>query len=173
MVFQLWPRYAKFATAGAGAAIRDPNAPEMDQVPLDSSDEEDNSDDDSDEDIVVRIGGQAIGANSDSDGEENGPGGGSGGEEDEEGEEDDDEEGDRTLAEVFMGVVRGMALSEHEAVALRLCIARDDPLVRAALEVFKLERDEDDLRDTLKRLARRTVDATLRQVQAEGGAAPN
>ena len=84
--------------------------------------------------------------------------------------EDDDSQGealDKELAAIFMSVVQGMALSEHESAALRLCIARDDPNVRAALEVFKLERDTDDLRDTLRRVARHTVELTLAAVKAE------
>jgi hypothetical protein len=75
---------------------------------------------------------------------------------------------DASLAKVFMGVVRSMRLSEGEATALRLCIARDDPHVRAALEVFKLERDEADLRDTLKRVARRTLEEAQRQLDEQG-----
>ena len=84
--------------------------------------------------------------------------------------DDDDSQGegsDKELAAIFMSVVQGMALSEHESAALRLCIARDDPNVRAALEVFKLERDTDDLRDTLRRVARQTVEGAVAAVQAE------
>jgi hypothetical protein len=83
-------------------------------------------------------------------------------------DDDDKEEGNEdeaNLGRVFMNVVREMELSEAESMALRLCIARDDPHVRAALEVFKLERDEDDLRDTLKRLSRRTVEGMMREIE--------
>ena len=77
---------------------------------------------------------------------------------DESSADSDEVASDRDLAAVFLGVVRGMQMDEAEAAALRLCIARDDPLVRAALEVYKLERDEEDLRDTLKRIARVAVE---------------
>ena len=73
---------------------------------------------------------------------------------DEDDDEDDDEaDSDATLAKVFMEVVRKMQLSEGEAAALRLSIARDDVDVRAALEVFKIERDEADFQDTLRRVS--------------------
>lgn len=50
-----------------------------------------------------------------------------------------------------------MQLSEIETAALRLAIARDDDDIRAALEVFRLENDADDLMDTLRRIAQRVM----------------
>jgi hypothetical protein len=50
-----------------------------------------------------------------------------------------------------------MQLSEIETAALRLAIARDDEDIRAALEVFRLENDAEDLMDTLRRIAQRVM----------------
>ena len=77
----------------------------------------------------------------------------------------------RKAAEVeqrFMHIVREMDLSELEIVALRLCIARNDPILHAALEVMRLTGDEQDLKDTLIRLARRTAEAEARKGGVRG-----
>lgn len=57
----------------------------------------------------------------------------------------------------FLDIVEDMNLSEIETAALRLAIARDDDDIRAALEVFRLENDTEDLMDTLRRIAARVV----------------
>ena len=67
---------------------------------------------------------------------------------------------------LFVDIVESMELTEEETAALRLCVAREDMHLRAALEVFRLERDPDDLKDTLRRIARRTVEAAEQQVLA-------
>lgn len=57
----------------------------------------------------------------------------------------------------FLDIVEDMNLSEIETAALRLAIARDDDDVRAALEVYRLENDAEDLMDTLRRIAARVM----------------
>lgn len=52
-----------------------------------------------------------------------------------------------------------MNASSLEVAALRLCLAKDDENLRSALELFRLNQDAEDLKDSLKRIARRTIDA--------------
>lgn len=52
-------------------------------------------------------------------------------------------------------------LSDIEAAALQLCAARNDPDLAAVLQVFRIDGDKDDLQDSLKRIARKVVEATL------------
>ena len=66
----------------------------------------------------------------------------------------------------FLRIVSDMSLNQIETAALRLCVARNDIHVRAALEVFRLENDADDLKDTLRRIARRMIEQTTSQVEA-------
>jgi ABC-type Zn2+ transport system substrate-binding protein/surface adhesin len=61
-----------------------------------------------------------------------------------------------------------MSLSHLETAALRLAIARDDPTIRFALETFRLNRDEVILMDTLRDVARQTINETLNEAGYEG-----
>ena len=54
-----------------------------------------------------------------------------------------------------------MNLSHLETAALRLAIARDDPTIRQALETFRVNRSEVILMDTLRNVARNTINETL------------
>ena len=85
-------------------------------------------------------------------------------EEDENDSEADEEEDvekaamESFVSEKFLAVTQSMDLTERERLALRLSVVRDDVHLRAAIEVFRLEPDLEDLRDTLKRLARNIAD---------------
>ena len=52
-------------------------------------------------------------------------------------------------------------LSEVEKAALQLCAARKDADLQAVLEVYRLEGDKDDLLDSVKRIACKTIDETV------------
>ncbi|KAG5193160.1 hypothetical protein JKP88DRAFT_272466 [Tribonema minus] len=116
---------------------------------------------------------------------------------------------DGELSRKLLRLVDGMGLDELESAALRLCIAKRDPMIwcvrrrsgaplttsgeatlsfmnrvsiavcggrhgvlvrvlRAALDVYGLEHDADDLRDTLQRIARATI-ADIAQEQRRRG----
>ena len=85
-------------------------------------------------------------------------------EEDEDDSEADEEEDvekaamESFVSEKFLAVTQSMDLTEREMLALRLAVVRDDVHLRAAIEVFRLEPDLEDLRDTLKRIARNIAD---------------
>ena len=85
-------------------------------------------------------------------------------EEDENDSEADEEEDvekaamESFVSEKFLAVTQSMDLTEREMLALRLAVVRDDVHLRAAIEVFRLEPDLEDLRDTLKRIARNIAD---------------
>lgn len=51
-------------------------------------------------------------------------------------------------------------LLDIEAAALKLCAARNDPDLAAVLQVYRVEGDRADLVDSLKRIARRTIEET-------------
>ncbi|KAJ0410923.1 hypothetical protein ATCC90586_004444 [Pythium insidiosum] len=46
-----------------------------------------------------------------------------------------------------------LELNPQELTALKRCIARKDSIVEAAIEVYEMEKDEEDLKDTLRRIA--------------------
>jgi len=69
----------------------------------------------------------------------------------------------------FLAIVRGMNLTHLETAALRLSIARNDTSIRAALELFRQELDEDELVDTLRRIARKTIEDTMKESNESGG----
>jgi hypothetical protein len=61
----------------------------------------------------------------------------------------------------FLFIVRDMQLSELETTALRVQIAKQDPIIRACLEVFRVDRDALSLTDTLRRVARQALNKLL------------
>ncbi|CAM9522800.1 unnamed protein product [Scytosiphon promiscuus] len=78
--------------------------------------------------------------------EGDGSGGGSGGGRD--GTNND------AVAESIVSIVGSMGLDETEAVALRLAIANGDSNMKGALELFRMDPDADELKDTVARVAR-------------------
>lgn len=68
----------------------------------------------------------------------------------------DDMESNKKL----LHLIYEMKLSTRERAILRQAIARGDSIVKAALEVYRLEGDEDDLIDTLYRVARHAERST-------------
>ena len=63
-------------------------------------------------------------------------------------------------AQVFSEIT-SESLTEVEKAALQLCAARKDADLQAVLEVYRLEGDKDDLLDSVKRIARKTIDETV------------
>lgn len=63
-----------------------------------------------------------------------------------------------------------MNLSHLETAALRLAIARDDAGIRESLEVFRVDRNESNLMDTLRNIAKKTIEETLRGAGYDNGA---
>eukprot|EP01038_Epipyxis_sp_PR26KG_P012570 gene12570-16858_t len=61
----------------------------------------------------------------------------------------------------FFAIISNMNLSHLETAALRLAIARNDIDVRNAIEDFKHTQNEDDMIDALKRVSKKTIQATL------------
>jgi hypothetical protein len=61
-----------------------------------------------------------------------------------------------------------MNLSHLETAALRLSIARDDPSIRQSLEVFRKDRSEENLMQTLRAVAQRTIQDTLTEAGYDG-----
>ncbi|CAM9489764.1 unnamed protein product [Ectocarpus sp. 4 AP-2014] len=61
---------------------------------------------------------------------------------------------DAVVAENVVSIVDGMGLDESEAAALRLAIANGDVNMKGALEVFRLDSDAQELKDTIARVAR-------------------
>jgi len=75
------------------------------------------------------------------------------------------------FASVF-GDIAAECLNDVEAAALQLCVARKDPDLSAVLEVYRVTGDKLDLQDSLKRVARKTIDATIAAgIPEEGEAA--
>jgi hypothetical protein len=68
----------------------------------------------------------------------------------------------------FLNIIQGMSLSHLETAALRLAIARDDPTIRSALETFRTNRSEGILMETLREVARQTINATLNEAGYDG-----
>ena len=77
-------------------------------------------------------------------------------------EEDDDEsleDEDRdTVEALFSNVVQRMRLSDLETAALRLAIAKNDPIITSAMETFRLSRDTQGLASNLTQIARKYVE---------------
>jgi hypothetical protein len=67
-----------------------------------------------------------------------------------------------------LNIIQGMSLSHLETAALRLAIARDDPTIRSALETFRSNRSEIILMETLRDVARQTINATLNEAGYDG-----
>ncbi|CAM9904271.1 unnamed protein product [Ectocarpus sp. 12 AP-2014] len=61
---------------------------------------------------------------------------------------------DAEVAENVVSIVGGMGLDESEAAALRLAIANGDVNMKGALELFRLDSDAQELKDTIARVAR-------------------
>lgn len=61
-----------------------------------------------------------------------------------------------------------MNLSHLETAALRLAIARDDPAIRQALDEFRNDLSESNLMDTLREVAKKTIDETLNEAGYDG-----
>ena len=71
-------------------------------------------------------------------------------------------------AQVFSEIT-SESLTEVEKAALQLCAARKDADLQAVLEVYRLEGDKDDLLDSVKRIARKTIDETVAAGLPGGG----
>lgn len=69
--------------------------------------------------------------------------------------------GDFDVEGAFLRVVQSMQLSSLETAALRLSIARSDDVIKEALEAFRASRDEEQLKDSLRAIARKTIEDTL------------
>jgi hypothetical protein len=91
-------------------------------------------------------------------------------EEDEEVDNDDDEEEEdsESIETRFLNIIQEMNLSHLETAALRLAIARDDFAIRSALEMFRVSRDEAELIETLRSVAKKTIDTTLTEAGYDG-----
>ncbi|GMH95540.1 hypothetical protein TrST_g9299 [Triparma strigata] len=84
-------------------------------------------------------------------------------EEEEEEEEEVNEEKapvdpEQAAYEVFYSHVEMMDLGDIETAALRLCIAKGDPTLKAALEAFRITDNGVDLQDTLRKIIRNTIE---------------
>mmetsp|Transcript_25082 Transcript_25082/g.49976 ORF Transcript_25082/g.49976 Transcript_25082/m.49976 type:complete len:922 (+) Transcript_25082:803-3568(+) len=60
--------------------------------------------------------------------------------------------------DVFFSYVEAMDLGDIETAALRLCIARGDPALKASLEAFRITENGTDLQDTLRKIIRSTIE---------------
>ena len=63
----------------------------------------------------------------------------------------------------FMTIIQGMNLSHLETAALRLAIARDDSTIRRALDVFRVDLNEQNLINTLRIVSRQTIAQTMQE----------
>mmetsp|Transcript_13315 Transcript_13315/g.13803 ORF Transcript_13315/g.13803 Transcript_13315/m.13803 type:complete len:343 (-) Transcript_13315:771-1799(-) len=79
-----------------------------------------------------------------------------------------DEDEKESIETKFLNIIQGMNLSHLETAALRLAIARDDPTIRHALETFRVNRNENVLMDTLRNVARQTINETLTEAGYDG-----
>ena len=61
----------------------------------------------------------------------------------------------------FLSILQNMRLNQLETSALRLAIARSDPLIKSSLEQFKGDLDEPRLSDNLRLVALKTIQSTL------------
>ena len=73
-------------------------------------------------------------------------------------------------SEFFLAMLKNMHLPEREMAALQLAIVERNIHLIAALEVFRIEPDELELTDTLRRVARRilTIQTDLQQQTLSG-----
>lgn len=60
-----------------------------------------------------------------------------------------------------MAVVQSMDLTDIETAALRLAIAKDDPSVRRAIDLYRVTQSESALKQALLNVARETIRSTL------------
>ena len=84
--------------------------------------------------------------------------------EDSEDSEDETQESlasDGSIEQKFLAIIKEMQLSHLETAALRLAIARNDTAIRAALETFRVNVNEQQLIHSLREVARATMVATL------------
>lgn len=81
-------------------------------------------------------------------------------------EEEEEKEGvatepidpEQAAYDVFYAHVEQMDLGDIETAALRLCIAKGDPSLKAALEAFRITENGVDLQDTLRKIIRNTIE---------------
>ena len=97
----------------------------------------------------------------------------SSGEDDQDSDEEQDDDAEdsdesRAIESRFLNIIQGMNLSHLETAALRLAIARDDFAIRSALEMFRVSRDEAELIETLRNVAKSTIDTTLTEAGYDG-----
>jgi hypothetical protein len=79
-------------------------------------------------------------------------------EEDEDDDDDDDEDG--SVEQRFLAVASKLRLTSKQRAALMRSVQAQDVVVRAALEVFRDGQDEEDLKDTLTRVAKHHVEGS-------------
>ncbi len=60
-----------------------------------------------------------------------------------------------------MQIVQSMKLTDLETAALRLAIAENDPAIRTAIENFRDDLDEDNLKNAMRQAARAVIQRTL------------
>jgi tellurite resistance protein len=78
-----------------------------------------------------------------------------------------EEDDTTTVEEQFLQIASEMHLSPMETTALRRCLANEDTIVKAALRVYQLEQDAEDLKDTLMRVARFHVEQSTAESDTE------
>ncbi|CAM9111449.1 unnamed protein product, partial [Hapterophycus canaliculatus] len=78
-----------------------------------------------------------------------------------------DDTNNDAVAESVVGIVDSMGLDETEAVALRLAIANGDANMKGALELFRLDSDADELKDTIARVARLVLEREREAVSVD------
>merc|ERR1712196_656164 len=71
--------------------------------------------------------------------------------------DDEDDEDKETIEARFLTIVQSMELSNLETAALRFAIARESESVRNCLETYKLTRNDDMLKKSLKSIAESTI----------------
>mmetsp|Transcript_13985 Transcript_13985/g.23160 ORF Transcript_13985/g.23160 Transcript_13985/m.23160 type:complete len:1107 (-) Transcript_13985:207-3527(-) len=87
---------------------------------------------------------------------------------DDEDQGEDVDEDSESIEARFLNIIQEMNLSHLETAALRLAIARDDFAIRSALEMFRVSRDEAELIETLRNVAKKTIDTTLTEAGYDG-----
>ena len=93
---------------------------------------------------------------------------GRGGAESDEDSSSSDENLDESSAyDVFLQQVEEMKLDAMETAALRLCISRNDPSLQGALEAYRMTTDGDDLKDSLRRIIKVTIQGVGAEQQNE------
>ncbi len=80
-------------------------------------------------------------------------------------DEEPREEEAMTVEKRFLGIVQSMALTQLETAALRLAIARSDSGITSAIENFRRNLNEAELKRVLKEVANRVMQGALEDVQ--------